>query len=188
MMLHRMRHSVVWLAAVAIVFAVPAFTQDDRPTPADQQFVKWAIETDNAEIGAARLALQQSSANDVLQFAHRMIRDHMMLNEQMKELAGRIGISVAPGQVTYKQQELADKLMPLRGSAFNQLYIPAMVKGHRRALKKIRQEIAGTHYLPAEKGAQEAQPILQQHLQLAEKMAQDHNIKVPATGHKAKNK
>lgn len=177
-MMHRLRATAVWLAAAALLGAIPVLAQNGKASTADKHFVKWAIETNNAEIGAAQLALKRTTSDDVREFAERMIHDHTMLNEQMKPVATKLGVSVAPGQVDQHQQKLADALKMLRGPAFDRKYIPAMVKGHTKALHKIQHEIATTHDMLVKDAAQRAEPVIQQHLDLAKKMAQDHNIHV----------
>lgn len=180
MTLHGVRNTVAGFAGAALLCAMPAIAQKGPVTPADKHFVIWAIETNNAEIAAAQLALQYTDADDVRKFAERMIHDHTELNEQMKPLALKLGISVAPGQTTHHQQLLAGRLKLLRGPAFDKVYIPAMVKGHAKAVKTIQHEIATTHSLLVKQGAERALPVIQEHLRLARKMAQDHHIEVKA--------
>lgn len=69
------------MAALALVVVLPAPAQSISAS--ERQFVRSSLETNNAEISAAHLALDRTTSNDVKQFAERMIHDHTMLNNQL---------------------------------------------------------------------------------------------------------
>lgn len=142
----------------------------------DKQFVKISIETNNAEIAAAHLALKKSNSTDIDRFAHRMIRDHSELNAKMKPLASKIGVQVGDSEVTPQQEQLGAQLKSLQGKAFAQKYIEAMVHGHQQALQKIQDEISGGQDSAVKDAAKKAKPIIEDHLKLANQMAKNHHI------------
>lgn len=177
-MVFRTWRRVLGSAGLTVMMVTTAAAQ--APSLADKQFVRQSIETNNAEIAAAHLALKKTSSNDVKQFAMRMIEDHTKLNEQMRPIASKLDVEVAPGQVTEHQQELANQLKELKGAAFDQQYIAAMVKGHTRAVSETKTEIANSNFPPVKKAAQEALPVIEEHLQLAHKLAKSHNVQIGA--------
>lgn len=155
--------------AMATALAQPA-------SDADKQFVRSAIETNNAEIAAAQLALGQAAGNDVKQFAQTMIHDHTLLNEQMKPLAQKLDVVVAPGQVDPKDQALANQLKDLRGMAFDLQYIAGMVQGHQAALQQVQTEASNGQDPQVKAAAQKAEPVIQKHLEMAQQLAAAHHV------------
>lgn len=167
---------VVILAALALMMASSAKAQS--PTLADQQFLRQSIETNDAEIAAAHLALRKSNSNDVKAFAERMIRDHTQLNLQMRPMADKLDVEVAKGEVSAHQQQIADQLKELKGDAFDQQYIAAMVKGHQKAVQKTQTEASQSQFPPLKTAAEKAAPIMEAHLQMAQKLMQAHHMQV----------
>lgn len=178
MMRMQWKARALMMAGLAVTIAVPAIAQG--LSPADKQYVRTAIETNDAEIAAAHLALRQSNSNDVKAFAERMIHDHTQLNLQMRPIASKLDVEVAHGEVTAHQQQVADQLKDLRGNAFDQQYIAAMVQGHRKAVQETKTEAEQSQFPPVKEAAQKALPIIQTHLQMAQKLAQDHQVQVGA--------
>lgn len=166
------------VAGAALMMTVAAMAR--APSMSDKQWVRTAIETNQAEIAAAHLALTHSDSQDVKQFAHRMIHDHTQLNLQMKPLAQQLDVQVAPGEVTAHQQQVADQLKGLHGKAFDQQYIAAMVKGHEKAVHETQTEASQSQFPPVKNAAKKALPVLQTHLRLARKLAKAHNVQVGA--------
>ena len=164
------------MAALTMVLVSPALAQG--PSLADKQYVSTAIETNNAEIATAHLALRKSNSNDIKAFAQRMIHDHTQLNLQMTPLAEKLDVAVGPGQVTAHQSQIAAQLKDLRGSAFDQQYLAAMVKGHQKAVQETQTEADQSQFPPVKMAAQKALPVIQTHLQLAENLAKTHQVQV----------
>jgi len=136
----------------------------------DKQFVRSAIETNNAEISMAHLALQKSDNARIKHFAEHMIRDHSRLNKELTPLAAKLGIQEPSSQTSQQQQEVASRLQGLRGRQFDEQYAQAMVQGHRQALQQINEEISTGHSASVKRAAEKAKPIVQEHLRLAESL------------------
>lgn len=134
------------------------------------------FETNNAEIAAAHLALGQAAGDDVKQFAQTMIHDHTLLNLQMKPIAQKLDVVVAPGEVDAKDQALANQLKDLRGMAFDLQYIAEMVQGHQAALQQAQTEASNGQDPQVKAAAQKTVPVIQKHLQMAQKMAGAHQV------------
>jgi putative membrane protein len=166
--------SIFLLAFASALMVRTAVAQG--PSDADKQFVRMAIESNNAEIAAAHLALGQASGNDVKQFAQTMIHDHTLLNNQMKPLAQKLDVQVAPGQVDPKDQALAAQLKDLRGMAFDLQYIAGMMQGHQAALQLVQTEASNGQDPTVKMAAQKAEPVIQKHLQMAQQLANAHHV------------
>lgn len=167
----------IGLSVLVIAAATPASTLlAQAPSDADKQYVRTAIETNNAEIAAGHLALEQAGANDVKQFGQRMVHDHTLLNNQMKPLAQKLDVVVAPGQVDPKDQAVADQLKDLRGNQFDQEYIAAMVQGHQQAVQQTQTEASNGQDPKVKAAAAKALRVIQKHLQRAQQMASTHQV------------
>ncbi|HLJ76798.1 MAG TPA: DUF4142 domain-containing protein [Acidobacteriaceae bacterium] len=167
-----------WTAGILVAVLAGAVTTAvaQGPSDADKQFVRLAIESNNAEIAAAHLALGQASGSDVKHFAQTMIQDHTLLNNQMKPLAQKLDVVVAPGQVDPKDQALAAQLKDLRGMAFDLQYIAGMVQGHQAALQQVQAEATNGQDPAVKTAAQKAEPVIQKHLEMAQQLASAHHI------------
>lgn len=152
-----------------------AMKAGNKSGTSDKTFVKKAIEGSNAEIQLGQLAAQKGSASDVKQFGQKMVDDHTKLNEQMKQVASQVGVTPTD-DVAPADKALQTKLNALSGDAFDKAYIRAMVKDHRKDLVEFKHE-AGSAKNPALKdAAQQGSTVIEQHLQMAEQMAQSHGV------------
>lgn len=169
------RKTSVFLFALAVAGTM-ATALAQKAGDVDKQFVRSAIESNNAEIAAAHLALGQATSSDVKHFAQTMIQDHTLLNEQMQPIAQKLDVVVAPGQVDPTDQALATRLKDLRGMAFDLQYIAGMVQGHQIALQQVQAEAATGQNPQVKAAAQKAEPVIQNHLQMAHQLAAAHHI------------
>ena len=143
---------------------------------ADKHFVKEAAEGGNAEIALGNLAQQKSSSDDVKQFGQKMVTDHTQLNQQMQPVAQQLGVTVSPDEIPAKDKALETKLQGLSGDQFDQAYIKAMVKDHRKDLQQFRHEAASTQNPTLKQNVEQGEQVIQQHLQMAEQLAQAHHV------------
>lgn len=149
---------------------------------ADKKFVKEAAEGSNAEIALGKLAQEKGNSADVKQFGERMVTDHTKLNEQMQPVAQQMGITVSPDQIPAKDKALEAKLQALSGDAFDKAYIRAMVKDHSQDVKQFQHEAASAKDPALKQAVEQGLPVIQEHLQIAQQMAQAHNVKVSGGG------
>jgi putative membrane protein len=122
------------------------------------------------------LAFRQAGANDVKQFGQTLIHDHTLLNNQMKPLAQQLDVVVAPGQVDPKDEALANQLKELRGEQFDEQFIAAMVQGHNQVVQDTQTEASNGQDPKIKAAAAKGLPVIQKHLQMAQKLAQAHHV------------
>lgn len=150
-------------------------TAPDNRAPAEYLNEREAVgllETvDDSEIENARLALERSKNDDVLEYARHMIADH----EDARRMIGETGIkgmgSEARRQVQDRTRMTANRLKRLEGGAFDRAYIASQVDNHQMVLDKIDQKIV-PH---AKTGAfathvQDRRPVIQSHLDEARRL------------------
>lgn len=151
----------------------------------DQSFVAKAIAGGEAEVQLGQLAQQKSQSDDVKQFAQKMVSDHTQMGEKwFKPVAKQIGASVPKGPDKKEKKEIA-KLQTLSGQDFDTEYIQAMLKDHRQDLKDFQDEAQATQDPSVKQVAQQGANIIQQHLQLIEQVAKNHNVPVEGEQKKA---
>jgi putative membrane protein len=145
-------------------------------------FVQNAMQGDIAEVQLGQLAEQKSQSNDVKQFAQKMVNDHGQMNEKwFKPVAQQLGIS-APKKPSKKDKKEMAKLEQLSGPAFDQQYITMMVKDHQKDLKDFKDEAQVAQNPNLKQVATQGANLIEQHLQLAEQIAKNHNVPVEVNG------
>lgn len=149
----------------------PAMAKDVDPIDAED-FVEEASEKGIAEIEAAKLALQKSTAADVKHFAQTIITEHTAANEKLKAIAQQKNLKVeSDAELTKKAKALI--LKQRDGESFNAAYAKGQVADHKEAIELFNRaavskdvELAGF--------ATATLPKLQHHLQLAQELEKAH--------------
>jgi putative membrane protein len=170
------------LGAFALVLSESPFVQaqGDQASSADKAFVKEAIKGGNAEIDLGKLAAEKGSSADVKQFGQKMVEDHSKLGEQMKGVAGQIGVT-PPTAIPPMDKALEMKLKGLSGDEFDRAYIKAMVKDHEQDLADFRKEATNGSSPAVKDAAAQGEQVISSHLQLIEQIAQAHNVTVASS-------
>ncbi|MGO9437859.1 MAG: DUF4142 domain-containing protein [Terracidiphilus sp.] len=144
----------------------------------DQAFVAKALAGGDAEVQLGQLAEQKSQSDDVKQFAQKMVSDHTQMGDKwFKPVAKQLGVSEPKGP-DKKDKKLIAKLETLSGPQFDTEYIQAMEKNHKQDLKEFNEEAQSTQDPNVKQVAQQGATIIQQHLQLIEQVAKNHNVDV----------
>ena len=164
--------------SVASIGAVYAQASDAAPSdapvsgsklsPADQQFVQTASQSDATEIAASKIALKNSQDPHVRKFAQQMITDHTKLSHGMAALVSKKGFTTTPTA----DSALVGKLQTLKGKEFDQAYIQKVgLEGHKQAIAAFEKEIAEGQNADLKKAAQKALPTIKEHYQRAQQLA-----------------
>ncbi|HXS21011.1 MAG TPA: DUF4142 domain-containing protein [Steroidobacteraceae bacterium] len=129
-------------------------------------FMQKAIEGNLAEIKVGQLAQQKGATEGVRHFGAVLEQDHSKANQQAMTAASSMGLT-PPSEPSAKEQAAYQQLAALSGSQFDEAFVKAMVKDHKKDIAEFRKE-AKTSNSPASSYAQQVLPDLQKHLQLAE--------------------
>jgi putative membrane protein len=141
----------------------------------DKKFVHSALEGGNAEVKLGQLAAQKGNSEDVKQFGQKMVDDHTKLGDQMKHIAQQQGINVSD-EIPAKDKALEAKLNSLSGDDFDKAYIKAMVQDHKKDLSEFKKEASSGNDTSIKDAASQGAQVISEHLQMAQQMAQKHNI------------
>lgn len=154
----------------------PAGTQGSMSqTYADQAFVSKTLSNSTAEAQMSQLAAQKSSSPDVKQYGQKMMQIHSELSQQLQPVAQMLGVKSNP-KPSKKDAKAISELKTLNGSAFDQAYIKDMVKDQKHDVKSFKDEETAAQSPTVKKAAQMDEPVLSQHLQILEQLAQNHNV------------
>jgi putative membrane protein len=167
--------SVVLPSALLFALSAPAVSMAQTATSDDKAFVKDAIEGGNAEVELGQLAEQRAVNDDVKAFGKKMVDDHTQLGEQMKTVAGQIGVT-PPKMIPPMDKALEVTLKMLSGDDFDQAYIKAMVKDHEQDLAAFKKETAQGSSPAAKSAAEQGEQVISSHLVMIRQLAQAHNI------------
>jgi putative membrane protein len=149
--------------------------QPDGAGSADQMFVHDTLEANDAQVAMSQLAVQKSVSTDVQQFGQKMVQIHTALNNQMRPAAKELGMSEPKGPSKKEQKEI-DHLQALNGPDFDTAYIQAMAKQQQHDLKEFKDEAQVGHTPNIQQAARQDEPILTQHYQVLQRLAQAHNV------------
>ena len=192
--------SKIVLAAALCALAVPVagdeMTSTNMPattmTPGDFAWDAGLINLKEMRLGEA--AQTNSQNPDVQKFGKHMVRDHTKLWDRLTKIAEDEGLALPDTNtfyipVTAPEEKPATELMPetpqqklldaqldvqslvsLTGTAFDQAYANAMVKGHEKAVQKFEDAASSLQDKPLKKYAEKGLRIIRHHLEMARKL------------------
>jgi len=152
---------------------------DPAPSPnaasfADQDFVEDTLKNNEAQVQMSQIAQKKASYADVQQFSQRMIEVHTKLNEQLAPLAKHMDVSPNP-KPSKDQKKAIAQLEQLSGTDFDTAYLQAMAREQQHSLKMFKSAESSPNP-NLQKAAKVDGPVLTQHYQILEKIAQTHNV------------
>lgn len=133
----------------------------------DKQFLTRAGQAAEAEVALAKLARDRSKNDQVKALAGTIQRDHEAANAELKKIAQKYELVLAPLSVAQKAAH--DTLDKLSGPAWDQAFLAQMAKDHNDAIALFTQ---GTKSSNAEvKAFAEGKlPALKAHLKAAQSL------------------
>ena len=152
------------LALVSVGLLVsPAYAATPVST-ADKDFILAAAQGGMTEVKLGELAAQNGTRADVKEFGQMMVKDHSAINDDLKALAAKEGVTL-PDSLDAKHQGMLDKLAALTGSAFDNAYVAAMIKGHKNDAKAFKAESSATQDADIKSFLDKSIPVVESHLQ-----------------------
>jgi len=132
------------------------------------RFLEAANIINRTEIEMGRLANERGQSASVRKLGKRMIHDHDILENKLKALAIPKDI-VLSKVLDIRHQQMVDKLATYSGTAFDRYYVEDQGKCLQKAIALFQQAAAENQDRSVRDFAANSIPVLQQHLQLAEK-------------------
>lgn len=163
-------------------------TQDSGPNSGtsgqmmkDKIFVRKAAEGGLAEVQLGQLASEKASSQEVKDFGSRMVKDHTVLNNEMKPIADSMGVMV-PKKLNSKNQAEYDKLSGMSGTDFDNEYLSFMVKDHHEDLHEFRMEAAATTDPTLKPAVEKGAHVIREHTNMVDSLARSRGLAVPTRG------
>lgn len=145
---------------------------------ADQSFIEDTLKDNQAQVEMSQLAQQKASSGDVKEFSQHMIQIHTQLNQQLAPLAKQLAVNENQKPSKEAKKEIA-QLEQLSGPDFDTAYIQAMVKEQQHSLKEFKSEESAQNPM-IQRATKVDEPVLTQHFQILQKIAQTHNVPLDA--------
>ena len=159
----------MFLAAGHPSFA--AETEGTKATAKEAVFIMKAADGGMAEVEMGKLAADKGGSDAVKDFGNRMVKDHSKANDQLKDIAANMGVTI-PDKVNAKEQAMIDKMSAMSGAAFDKVYVKEMVNDHRKDIAAF--ETAGKQVKNADlkKFIDSTVPVMKDHLDAIQKFDQ----------------
>jgi putative membrane protein len=149
-------------------------------TYSDMVFVEDTIQANEAEVQMSQLAQTKSPSPDVQQFGQKMVQVHTDLNNQLKPAAKALGVNDSKGPSKKEKQQI-EQLASLSGPDFDTAYIMAMAKEQQKTLRAFKDEENNAQSPGLQQAAKADEPVLSQHYEILQKLAQAHNVTITAS-------
>lgn len=133
---------------------------------ADRNFIYEASRDGFAEVRIGRLAENRATGAAIHDFARRMIEDHRNGDRELRSLAESKGVRLARSMGA-DGQALYTRLSNLSGAAFDNAYVRAMRRDHRKAVNLFEEEARTGRDRDVRRWAENTIPTLRDHLQMA---------------------
>jgi len=151
----------------APVQAQPAPAHEPAVPGVDRLFATAAFHGTNAEIDMARLALRRGTANEVKQFAGKMIAEHTAMMEEMMPALRRVMPAMPPQRLAAPDALAMRHLEGASPADFDQGYILQQIGGHLATLAAFQAEADNGTDAQLKSLARKWLPSIQAHLELA---------------------
>ncbi|MHC5599919.1 MAG: DUF4142 domain-containing protein [Nostoc sp.] len=147
--------------------ASPTPSGQNKLSSSDRQFIRAAAQDGLAEVQLGQLASQKGASTAVKQFGQRMVQDHTLVNNELKQLATQKGVTL-PTSIGSKNQQVQQRLSKASGTTFDRQYINVMLQAHKKDISAFQNEAQQGKDSDLKAFAAQALPTLQDHLQHAQ--------------------
>jgi putative membrane protein len=169
---HALFHA--FFVGVALMVGVGVATaqqpQASSLASADRKFVMEATQGSMAEVELGKLPNSVAPMQRSRTSASGMVSDHGTARDELAHLAQQKGVT-PPAGLNSTQRKLHDRLAKLSGAEFDRVYVDDMVKDHRKDVAEFKKQGQQAKDPELKSWASKTLPTLQQHLDMAERLA-----------------
>ncbi|MBA3444237.1 MAG: DUF4142 domain-containing protein [Gemmatimonadales bacterium] len=149
---------------------VPQSGQTAQNVRADSAFISEVDAGNVTELRLARMAESKAAAPTVKSFAQKMAADHSRMRSEWAAISSKYGLRFTPS-VNPRHQEQLTRLERISGTAFDRVYMAAMVQNHQENVNSFRTRGRAVQSYDALQVVNRSLPSLEQHLTLAQQVA-----------------
>lgn len=163
------------LAAVPLALLAPharAQSSGGGPSARTTQFIAKASATDAFERDAGNLAQKRSANAEVKAFAGMMVKDHTETTAKLQQVLEKDRLpkpAKEPNPDPNQAKQLTDLVHAPKGS-FDRAYAHSQVVAHQMALALMQEYAASGDNPDLKKLAADTEPVVQHHLDMAQKL------------------
>ncbi len=175
MLVHMKLKTLVFSIGLAAVIGAPwqatfAADQNAKANAMETKFIKKAANGGMMEVELGKVAAEKGQSQDVKDFGNRMVKDHSKANDDLKEVASKLGVNV-PDKLNARHQAAVDKFSKMSaGDAFDKAYAKDMVKDHEKDISEFEDAQKEVKNPDLKQFIDNTLPVLKEHLELAKKM------------------
>ena len=142
-----------------------------KATASEKMFIKKAADGGMTEVELGKLAAEKGGSSDVKDFGNQMVKDHSKINDDLKEVAGKMNVTV-PGKLSAKHHATIEKMSGMSGADFDKAYVPAMVKDHEMDIAEFERADKMVKNPDLKKFIEDSIPMMKDHLEKIKKFDQ----------------
>jgi putative membrane protein len=165
--MQRMKKIFVATSVLALFLVACDKDDDNKINSTDQEFVRMASISNNAEIMTGQLAATKGTAPMVKSFGAHMVMEHGLAQNDLKSRASEVGINVSD-TVDAEHRTLMTYLNTLSGYSFDTAYINSQLRDHQKTITIFQMEIDGGQHQRIRSYANEYLPHIQMHYNRAD--------------------
>jgi len=140
-------------------------------TAKEKAFVMKAANGGMTEVELGKLAAEKGASQEVKDFGNQMVKDHSKANDELKEVAGQMNVTM-PAKVDAKHQAMIAKMSALSGAAFDKAYVNGMVKAHKEDIALFESADKEVKNEDLKQFIEKTVPVMKGHLGMIEKFEQ----------------
>lgn len=129
----------------------------------DESFLRKAAQCGALEVKMGETAAKNGKTAEIREFGRRMVRDHIVIGNDLKTLAAKKGVTL-PGNLDEKHQKKVDKMAAIETGEFDTAYIDCMIKDHTKDIKVFKEQAESTKDPDVKAFIDKALPVMEEHL------------------------
>lgn len=163
------------IVLAALLLSLSATAEEAAPPLSDANIAAIVLAANQVDVEAGKLALDRSANADVRALARQMVADHSAANQAAAELAGRLGLTPVPNDVSRQLEEGGRenraRLSTLEGEEFDAAYVTHEVAYHKAVLDAIdKLLLPGASNQELKALIERVRPVIAAHLHHAESL------------------
>lgn len=135
----------------------------------ETDFIVEVAQASLLEVELGKLAQERASSQEVRAFGAMMERDHLQANEQLKQVAQRMQLSL-PASLDPQLRSHIDQLKSKSGEEFDKAYMDMMVNEHRDDIDKFETAKNRASNSELKRWVENTLPVLESHLEEAKRI------------------
>ncbi|HMJ06969.1 MAG TPA: DUF4142 domain-containing protein [Chthoniobacterales bacterium] len=172
-----MKRTLLITALMVTALGVPwqaSFAADETATATatEKTFIMKAANGGMTEVELGKIAAEKGGSDEVKDFGNQMVKDHSKANDDLKEVAGKMGVEV-PAALNAEHKATVDKFSGMTaGAAFDKAYVHEMIKDHEKDIAEFQAAQKKVKNADLKSFIEKTIPVMQEHFDMIKKFDQ----------------